>query len=199
MDRFICAATPVRDEAYCLDRYLDNVTQLFDGAVAVIDDRTVDESQDILERHRVHVSSVVFEDFGQIGNELLKKCRELGYQYALILNPDEMILPNVFIEVMEYIKQKPEAELFLMARRNWYDLDMRDERAEVFPDWQCKIVKLSNPNIRYVGAVHESITGFKQAYRLPDYLTTEHFNLYYYKTGDQDYNKKIEQYNRLAQ
>ncbi len=199
MSKFICAATPIRDEAYCLESYLSMVDKLFDGLVVVLDDRTVDNSEEMLNSAGALVYPTTFVDFGQMGNELLSRCRENGFEYAFILNPDEKILQHNFYNAVEFVKQHPSVELFIMARHNWYDLEMTDERTDVFPDWQCKIVKLANPNIRYYGKVHETISGARRVLSMPINITAEHFNLYYYKTGQQNYEQKIEQYNRLAQ
>ena len=200
MSGFMCVATPIRDEAYCLRDYLDNVFPLFDGIVTVIDDRTKDNSEDILNEAGAHTTKVSFTDFSQLGNTLLDECRSLGYKYAFILNPDERILPSIFDEIKQHVlKNDPRVDMYLLARRNWYDLEMTNERKDVFPDYQCKIVNLHTPGIKYVGKVHESIVGARKVVSLPTHLTTEHFNLYYYSTGEQDYEAKIEQYNKLAQ
>ena len=199
MSKFMCVATPIRDEEYCLNEYLSNVVPLFDGVVTVVDDRTVDNSENILKERGVITEKVTFIDFAQLGNTLLDKCRALGYKYAFILNPDERILPNIFKDVKQYVlNNDPSVDVYLLARRNWYDLEMTNERKDVFPDYQCKIINLQSPTLEYVGKVHETIRGAKRILQLPTHLTTEHFNLYYYSTGDQDYEAKIAQYNDLA-
>ena len=199
MNNFICAATPIRDEAYCLNKYLDLVSSMFDGIVAIIDDRTTDNSDDILNSYNAHITTVTFVDFAQMGNTLLRLCRELGYKYVFILNPDEYITKESFDEVVSFLKNNPMYDMLHIARHNWYDLEMTNEKVEVFPDYQCKVIKLSNDNIHYVGRVHEVVVNASKVAVLPHNVCTHHFNLYYYKTGEQNYEEKIKQYNELSQ
>ena len=198
MNEFMCVATPIRDEAYCLERYLDNVAPMFDGVVALLDNRTTDNSKDILVDRGATVEEVSFVDFAQMGNDLLNLCRSLGYVYAFILNPDEMITEDSSNSVIDYLNDDPSCDMIHIARHNWYDLEMVEERKDVFPDYQCKVIKLDNKGIHYRGRVHEVVVGANKVAVLPHNVCTHHFNLYYYKTGDQDYEKKIEQYNKLS-
>lgn len=197
MSKFICISTPIRDEAYCLRQYLANIIPLADGVVCILDDRTADDSENILIEHGVIYKTVTFTDFSQIGNIMLDVSADNGFEYAFVLNPDERIIPEVFYRLVSFVKDNPNADVIYMARHNWYDLDMNKEREDVFPDMQPKILKLSNKKLRYVGKVHETITGTGKVIAAPFDICTHHFNLYYYKTGDQNYEKKIEQYNRL--
>lgn len=199
MDKFICVGTPIRDEAYCLHDYLSNVKPLVGGVVCVIDSRTIDESEQILKEAGAIYKTVDFIDFAQIDNAVLDLAVESGFKYMIVLNPDERLRPEVFYNLMDFIHKYPDADLIHTARHNWYDLEMTNERTEVFPDLQCKVIKLSNPTLRYVGKVHETVVGDGKRVVAPtDTIFTDHFNLYYYKTGEQNYEKKIEQYNKLA-
>ena len=193
-----CVGTPIRDEAYCLQEYLDNIKPLFDDVIAIVDDRTVDNSIEILEANGVNYKTIKFVDFGQMGNALMSFARELGIEFLFILNPDERIEPDIAIEVKDFIGNNKNIDLFYMARKNWYDKEKTKERTDVFPDLQCKIVKVSNKSLKYAGKVHETIYGVSTSLVLPLHLFTDHFNLYYYSTGEQNYDKKIEQYNRLS-
>ena len=162
------------DEIVILDDYSDNedTVKILDATVSIYEIK-------FEQRH-------LYEDFAGQKNYLRKMC---SGEYIFNLDADE--IPHKFLieNVKSILENNPEVDLFWVPRINIVE-GLTEEHTKKwgwrtnengwinFPDWQGRVWK-NRSNIRWIKAVHERLSGYKEYSYLP---TEEQFSLYHLKT-----------------
>lgn len=139
-------------------------------------------------------------DFAEHKNYLNSLCRG---KYIFQIDADETLDTNLLLNLEELLEESDEIDLFLVPRVNTVEglteEDIRrwgwqvNERGWVmFPDYQTRLYR-NDPNIKWVGKVHERIQGFKTFSMLP---AEEDWSIHHPKTIDRQ-RKQNDFYNTL--
>lgn len=158
--------------------YLIRVKDEMDEIVVLVDESNTNEL--VLNILRNNESKIRYffnplnNDFSAQKNLLFSKCKN---EIIVNLDADELISEDFILSVKEILKENPEIEAYWVPRWNevigltqdfvkkWgWRLDQHNRVN--WPDLQMRIVK-NNTNIKWVGAVHEQLTGYSSYAILP--------------------------------
>jgi len=194
----------VRDESHCIERMLKTILPYVDESYLLIDDRTEDNTKEIAESMGCTTQLFKFENFGKTKNTLLKWVNDKT-DFIMGLAPDETISPE-FGEQLKPLAQKiinTDIDCVWFSRRHWWDLEMTNEandgpvRSKWYPDWQARFLRADFPRIHMVKYVHEVVQGTRQHRQVQ--LDINHFNLYYKKLINYDWDRLLADYKVLEE
>jgi glycosyltransferase involved in cell wall biosynthesis len=157
--------------------------------IVVLDDYSTEQTLNVLEMFgeniTVHKHSLN-KDFATHKNVLFSKCEG---DFIFNIDADEIPHRQLLQDIPSMIEENPEIDLIKVPRINIVT-DMPDGKMEEwkwsaneagwinYPDWQSRIFK-NTPNIKYEGAVHETLTGYSSSAHLE---AVQEMSLYHIKT-----------------
>lgn len=175
--------TFMKNEDHCVDGMLDCILPHVDASYVLMDDRSTDNTRDILEARGVNVKVAKFENFAKFKNTLFAWIQEetCGNCWMLGLAPDERVDDNFMLKVKDAVESMHSTEVdgVRISRRHWKDIDMvalADQDSSWYPDWQTRLLRVDYPRIHSTRYVHEIIQGLRQTVMLKD-IDVHHFNL----------------------
>lgn len=168
LDQLIPYCKRTGDEIVILDDYSDDEKTKEILIAALASAGTVDSGWSMRLAYRY-----LGGDFAAQKNHLNKMCRG---KYIFQVDADETLSPTL-LENLHEILESNDVDMYAVPRINIVNgLTTEDiqrwrwnvnEKGYVqFPDYQTRLYR-SHPNIRWVGKVHEQITGFKTFSPLP--------------------------------
>jgi glycosyltransferase involved in cell wall biosynthesis len=194
----ISFAITVCNEAYELDRLLGKLAECtIDGDEIIIqvdNDKSTPEVLEVISRFDnrsnydlIKVIGNLNNDFAAFKNNIKSKCTK---DYIFFIDADEEVSETQVDVIRQVLGLNPTIECFLVPRINTVEgLTQEhinkwgwrvDERGWVnFPDYQYRLC-INKPEIVWVGAVHERLTGFANVVPLPaegDYALGHHKNI----------------------
>jgi hypothetical protein len=95
--------------------------------------------------------------------------------------------------------QETDYDAFYFPRRHWADLEMKipAEKDHIWwPDWQCRLMRVDFPRIHMRRYVHEVAQGVRRTMHVKG-SPLHHFNCYYKKLVDYDWNTMLKFYDEL--
>ena len=183
----ISLCTFVLNEEKALGGMIESVLDIVDEINVVIDNRTVDRTEEVARKYTNRIKYVEFVDFSQMRNTALRMATK---DYILMLDADERLLKDELWCLEELVK-RPQCEVWYLARRHYADLEMKTELPSnpPYPDWQCRFLK-NLPHIHYIRPVHEIINGTqKRGYSHKP--TIRHFHAYFKTKEEQEERQKL--------
>lgn len=189
----------VKDEAHCIDIMLDSVLPYVDESYILIDDRTTDNTKEIVESRGCITKEFKFENFAKTKNTLLKWVNDKT-DWIIGIAPDETIDPGFgkMLRVLVDKAQNTNIDQVRFPRRHWEDLEKTKEytKQNWYPDWQSRLLRADFPRIHMVRYVHEIVQGVRGTLQIKDF-DIHHFNLYWKPRVDYDWDKMNELYEEL--
>jgi len=91
-------------------------------------------------------------DYAEARNRLIGHAQELGYDWLLMLDADESMLPDDLITMRKYMETE---ESLILSRYEFVD-DFEHFVPSFYPDYQARAFKL-NIGYHYEGVVHEQL------------------------------------------
>lgn len=132
-------------------------------------------------------------DFGAFKTNLLKNAGNTGFIFQL--DADEVLSPSLMQNFKFFVEKNKDADIIYVPRANYYintdsdpELDEKykksvDELGRYnYPDWQGKLMNLTNQNMSYQGKMHENIIGAKKTVFMPNTNKTAIWDLLHIKT-----------------
>ena len=197
----IISANFVKDEAHCIDRMFDSVLPYVDESYVIIDDRTTDNTKEICEARGCNTKYFKFENFGKTWNTLLDWVSGKG-DWIIFISPDETIDPMFGESLLPLANKFQDTEIdgVWFPRRHWNDLDKKSEYTDQnwYPDWQLRFIRNDYPRIHLVNYVHEWPKGLRGTIRIGE-QDIHHFNMYYKKIIDYNFDKMNQLYGSLTE
>lgn len=158
--------------------YLIRIKDEADEIVILVDEsNTNDFILNILKNNESKIKyffNPLNNDFSAQKNLLFSKCNN---QFILNLDADEMVSEDFILAIKQIINENPEVDAYWVPRWNevlgltsefvnkWGWRVDQDGRVN-WPDLQMRIVK-NKPTIKWVGSVHEQLTGYSSYTVLP--------------------------------
>lgn len=137
----------LRNEMFLMPKVLELLAGQFDGVVAD-DYGSTDGTVELLRDRGVQYRELPWENYSTARKRLYDRASELGYDYVLQLDGDEVIWP---FEVARLRKaEKPFGALRrinLLPGGNWLN--------HSYPDWQTRFFQCGHSDLRWEKAVHE--------------------------------------------
>lgn len=190
----------VRNEAHCIQKMLDSLLPHVEQTYVMIDDRTLDRTQEICEANGCIVKSFKFENFGKTWNTLLKWVNDKG-DWGIFIAPDETISEQFGKDINRIVNTHHDSNLdgVWFPRRHWEDLEMKKEYTaqQWYPDWQLRLLRLDYPRQHLINYVHEWPVGLRQT--IKHEVDIHHFNVYYKPLIEYDFKQMNELYESLKQ
>lgn len=180
----ISYAITVCNESVELARLIETITTLHytdNDEIVILSDKTnvTPEVESIISNYmnagKYNISYISYPlkgNFGGFKNKLLKHCSK---DFIFQIDADEDLGPGLMI-IRDVINLNPEVDAYLVSRVNTVSGITRDYvekfkwtvSSETFnglniinwPDFQMRLFR-NNGNIKWVGKVHEKLTGFK--------------------------------------
>ncbi len=172
--------TFVRNEAHCIERMLDSILPYVDESYIMIDDRTTDNTKELIEAKGCKTKLFTFENFGKAKNTLMSWINP-HCEWFFGLAPDEIILPAFGSNLKPLLDRIDPIDVdgVRFSRRHWEDLEMTKEYAKQhwYPDWQMRLVRCDYPRIHSRRYVHELTVGTRRVLEVKEDL--HHFNMYW--------------------
>lgn len=192
----------VRNEAHCIQKMLDSLLPHVEQTYVMIDDRTLDRTQEICEANGCIVKSFKFENFGKTWNTLLKWVNDKG-DWSFFLAPDETISSSFGDSLCHIVEEFSDTDVdgVWFPRRHWADLERKlkfEKDAAWFPDRQLRLIKNDYPRIYAVHYVHEVMVGLRRTVMLKD-KEIDHYNSYWKPRINYNWDKMNELYESLKQ
>lgn len=189
----------VKDEEHCIEIMLDTVLPYVDESYILIDDRTTDNTKEIVEARGCHTKLFKFENFAKTKNTLLQWVNDKT-DWLIGIAPDETIDPG-FGEMLQMILPKLQdstVDQVRFPRRHWEDLEKTKEYTEKnwYPDWQSRLLRADFPRIHLIRYVHEIVQGTRKTLQIKDF-DIHHFNLYWKPRVDYNWKEMEKFYNEL--
>ncbi|MDR0485664.1 MAG: glycosyltransferase family 2 protein [Elusimicrobiota bacterium] len=141
---------------------------IFADEIIVVDDFSSDKTAEFAESLGARVIKHKFENFGAQRNFALS-C--LSYNWVICLDADERISDKLRGEILEQIKDKPCADIFLAPRKTMF-IDKWIMHSGWYPDYRHPILFDKNKAVYKNQSVHEDIDyrGGKKFYFKGDIL-----------------------------
>jgi Domain of unknown function (DUF4214)/Glycosyl transferase family 2 len=159
----------VKDEGRYAVEMLDSITPLVSFGSCVdtgSTDDTIETVVRFLSRKGVpfQILAEEFSGFDTARNRAIS-CIPKEFDWILMLDADEIVLQKDYREIRALINQN-DVDTWMIPRFNW--LDRLFGEAAVYPDYQARLFRnYPDSRIRYVGRVHETLSGFSSARKLP--------------------------------
>lgn len=158
--------------------YLIRIKDANDEIVVVVDEsNTNDDIKSILKNNEALISyyfNPLNNDFASQKNFLFSKCTK---QFIINLDADEFITDEFILNVKQIIESNPDVEAYWIPR--WNEVrGITEEYIKMWrwkidssnrinwPDLQMRVVK-NTTDIKWIGEVHEQISGYKSYAVLP--------------------------------
>ncbi|MEA3497425.1 MAG: hypothetical protein U9R16_00065 [Campylobacterota bacterium] len=189
----------VKDEAHCIDTMLDSILPYVDDSYIMVDDRTTDNTKEIVEDRGCHTKMFTFSNFSKTKNTLLKWVTDKT-DWIIGIAPDETIRSD-FGEMLRTLVDKLELSTYdcvRFPRRHWKDLEMKNEYTcqHWYPDFQARLLRADYPRIHMINYVHEIVQGVRKTLQVNDF-DIHHFNIYYKARINYDWGAMNKLYNEL--
>lgn len=191
-------ATLVRDEEHCIENMLKTVLPHVEESYVMIDDRTTDNTEEILRDYGCHVKHAKFENFAKFGNTLRLWIQGKSDWYIGIA-ADETITDDFGRMLPKLIEEVHPTEIDVVGfcRRHWSDLEMKKEYTAQnwYPDWQYRLIRNDYPRIHLINYVHEWLVGDRKRVQLK--ADIHHFNMYWKPRINYNFAEMNKLYNEL--
>jgi glycosyltransferase involved in cell wall biosynthesis len=134
------------------------------GFVSCLDtgssDNTVEQIRNFLENHGVphHIAQGDFVSFDLSRNQAIENVPDT-FDWVLMLDADEVVLEQD-IGKLAVLLDQTEHDAWLIPRYNWIDR-IGGNFSEHYPDHQGRLFRKSGSSIKYDGAIHECLSGWK--------------------------------------
>lgn len=193
--------TFVKNEEHCIRNSLESVLPYVDDSYILIDDTTTDNTKYICDSMGCHTKYFKFENFGKAWNTLLCWVSGMG-GWLFSIAPDERINKDFGEMLRPLFNQINDSEIDVVGfpRRHWLDLEMKEEYTlqNWYPDYQYRGLRNDYPRIHLVNLVHEWIVGDRKRILIKD-KDIQHFNMYYKKRINYNFDEMNKLYNRLTE
>lgn len=192
----------VRDEEHCIERMLKQVVPEVDKSYIMVDDRTTDNTVEILKDYGCEVKEFKFENFAKTKNTLLKWIsQDDTNKWCIGIAPDESVDDGFFNMLHKMIPKinNTQCDCLRFPRKHWEDLEMKvpAEKDHIwYPDWQNRLLRIDYPRIHIVRYVHELVVGARQTFQIKDF-NINHFNCYWKALLDYDWDTAENYYKEL--
>jgi len=189
----------VKDEAHCINNMLDTVLPFVDESYIMIDDRTTDNTKELVEARGCNTMLFKFNNFAKTKNTLLNWVNDKT-DWLIGIAPDETISDGFGLMLRELIDKihNTDIDCVRFPRRHWEDLAMNKEYTEKkwYPDLQSRLLRADFPRIHLVRYVHEIVKGNRKT--IEDMrFDINHFNLYWKSIVKYDWGKMNKLYEEL--
>ncbi len=149
----LCAAVIARDEGQKLARCLAGLGWA-DGLLVVVDDRTVDDTAAVAERHGARVEVRPFVDFARQRNAALQMA---GTDWVLFVDADEVVTPELAAEVRTATAGRIGLAAGYWIPRENILFGHRVRHAGWSPDYQLRLLRRDSASYREDRTVHELV------------------------------------------
>lgn len=183
-------ATFVRNESHDIEMMLETILPYVKNSYIMIDDRTTDNTRELVESMGCHTKLFKFENFGKTKNTLYNWVKGKS-DWVFGLAPDEKIMPDFGENLLKLLSQIDSTEIdgVWFCRRHWSDLGMKQEYGKQgwYPDWQLRLIRNVYPRVHFIHYVHEWHRGLREEMRIQ--ADIHHFNIYWKPRIKYDFNE----------
>lgn len=149
-----CLGFPAQNEAFMLQLTLPVVRPHFDGAICAYQE-SGDDTLKIL--NEFNVKSLLYRDltdFSDARNTIIKSAEHDGYDYMVMIDADEAMLPDDIEKFKLAAVALPESA-WVFPRHEFVD-DFQHYVPDFWPDYQARAFPLGN-GFHYCGELHEQL------------------------------------------
>jgi glycosyltransferase involved in cell wall biosynthesis len=136
-------------------------------------------------------------DYAHARNTLIGLSERLGYDWLLMLDADESMLPDDLVSLRQYMETE---ESLIFSRFEFVD-DFNHFCPSFYPDYQARAFKL-NMGYNYTGPVHEYLRKCtdKPAFQMPYSTLLPNLHIFHYGKSkpSEEVWAKIDAYNQIA-
>lgn len=118
-------------------------------------------------------------DFSAFMNNMIDHSSRKGYMFRI--DSDELLSEMLLLNLKWFLMENQDADAISIPRSNYF-LDQGNGDRDGYPDFQMRLFKLSNHEIRYHNKVHETLGGYKKHIHMPAHLPGMSFELIHLKT-----------------
>ena len=185
----ISYAILTHNEGACIETLLQTLVEYKDAVdeIVVVDDYSSDTlTLQILQdykqaKHIKLYQNYLSDDFANQKNFLMNKC---SGDFIFNIDADEMVKPELIVNLKAIIEENPEVDLYAIARENIVE-GITEEHIRKwgwvvneagfinFPDYQLRLIK-NNSGITWKNKVHEVPAFYKRLSFLPEEFALEH-------------------------
>lgn len=182
----------VCNEEKLLPQCLDSIKDIVQEYSIGLDKKSNDGTEQFLKANNIPYHNFEFINFSTAINESILK---LKTDWILAIAADEMFCESDKLEIKKTISNAENYDCYGFKRRDWYDLEMKEEWLDLYPDYQLRLFQ-NHKNILFAGQVHESLQNCENICWSD--ITIQHFALYLEKVEPERLIQKRKLYTELG-